>query len=106
MGKKAKESSKIRKARRKLEKQLAKEDELMTPEKLANMTKNIQNWIQRHASERCDLKEKNIELFDENRHAARISSRHIRMLRSKIKQELEQEKQINLKGRIKLTNHS
>ena len=101
MSEKSKESRQVRKARKKLKKQLEEEKKLITPSTLAKMERNIQRWIQRHSAERISLKDKNIALFDENKHAAHVASRQIKQMRHKIKDEIQEEQRSSLKGRIK-----
>jgi len=101
MSENSKESKQVRKARQKLQKQLEEEKKLITPFSLAKMERNIQNWIQRHSAERISLKEKNIALFDENKNAVRVASRQIKQMRHQIKDEIEEEHEYTLKGRIK-----
>ena len=71
----AEESSKTRKARQKLMKQLQDVEKRITPQALEKKAIEIHRWIARHAQHRVILKNKNICLFDENQNAARLSSR-------------------------------
>ena len=74
---KAKESSKIVKARKKLEGQMAVENKLITTQALGNIRKSMHDWIARHHGERVSLKKKSITLFDENEHPARPQNKFI-----------------------------
>lgn len=67
------ESGKIKKCREKLIKQLQKIDQRVTQEALKVKAQQIHDWISRHAQRRVILKDKNISLFDENQHAAKLS---------------------------------
>lgn len=80
----AAESRQVQKARRKLEEQLIEERKKVTPETLAKMVKEIQHYIQRHVGDRETLKAKEITLFDENRHAAKVLNPYILALRTQI----------------------
>ena len=71
----AEESSKTRKARVKLKKQLSELEQKMTPQALEKKTIEIHRWIARHAQHRVVLKNKNISLFDENQNTAKLSGR-------------------------------
>jgi hypothetical protein len=74
---KANESSHIVKAREKLKNQLERKDKLLTQQALERIRKTMHSWIARHASERISLKSKDIKLFDENRHPAKIENKFI-----------------------------
>jgi hypothetical protein len=71
----AEESSKTRKAREKLKKQLDANDKKITPQALEKKSIEIHRWIARHAQNRVVLKSKSISLFDENQNAADVSNR-------------------------------
>lgn len=71
----AEESSKTRKAREKLKKQLAAVEKKITPQALEKKAIEIHRWIERHASSRVVLKSKSISLFDQNQNAAKLSSK-------------------------------
>ena len=100
MPKKAPESSTIQRARKKLKKQMTKENEKITPEALKQVAKNISRWITRHSPERVDLKTKRLTLFDENKHSVPPASRFVTHLKKEIDEELQKSKK-NLRGRIK-----
>jgi hypothetical protein len=74
---KAKESSQVAKARKKLEGQMAIENKLITTQALGNIRKSMHNWIARHHDERISLKEKTVTLFDENEHPAKPQNKFI-----------------------------
>lgn len=82
---KAEESYQIQKARKKLQKQFEKENKRIDEKAISQMKQAIQIWIKRHASERIALKERPIQLFDENKHPASIKSRFVRGLLSELK---------------------
>lgn len=71
----AEESSKTRKAREKLKKQLDAVEKKITPQALERKTIEIHRWIARHAPHRVVLRTKAISLFDENQNAAKLSER-------------------------------
>ena len=71
----AEESSKTRKAREKLKRQLETIDRQMTPQALEQKTIEIHRWIARHAQHRIVLRNKEICLFDENQNTAKLSAR-------------------------------
>lgn len=100
----AEESSKTRKAREKLKKQLDAFEKKITPQALEKKAIEIQRWIDRHASQRVPLKSKSISLFDENQNAADLSQR-VSQLADQIKVEFSiatdsQEKMSKLKKLI------
>ncbi|MBT3394274.1 MAG: hypothetical protein HN411_04100 [Waddliaceae bacterium] len=70
--------------RRKLEKKLSEEKKLFTEEALKKASYSMRMWITRHAGKRISLKDKDIKLFDNNKHTAKISSRYINKLRKQI----------------------
>lgn len=71
----AEESSKTRKAREKLKRQLAAVEKRITPQALEKKAIEIHRWIARHAASRVVLKSKAISLFDENQNAAKLSNK-------------------------------
>jgi len=98
---KAKESQQIQKARKKLEKQLAKEKTLVNEKAIGQMKKAIQIWIHRHEGERIKLRER-WELFDENRHSVDVRSKFVSHLMGKLKKEAAKSKSFKpLVGRVK-----
>jgi len=99
---KAKESKHIQKAREKLQKQLVVERKLVNKKTIEQMKKAIQIWIARHQSERIQLHERPIELFDENRHPEKIKSKHVSQLLKQFKKEATYSKSfLPLIGRVK-----
>lgn len=98
---KAKESAQVEKARRRLARKIAKEEKRMTNEALRQMALVIEGQLARHASERINLKSKEIELFDANRHPAVVKSRFVSQLLSELKAGGKAEETGKLKGRIK-----
>jgi hypothetical protein len=99
MGKKARESAQIMRARKKIEKQLQATENRMNIEALAHMRALIEKQIQRQAPERINLKKRQIVLFDENRHPAETQSKFVMHLLEKIKEGKPAKEK--LKGRIK-----
>lgn len=85
---KAPESTHIKKARQKLKRIMETEAKEFNTERLEKMADVMRQWINRYAGERTPLSEKNIELFDQNKHAARTASNYVKELRSKLRQTL------------------
>lgn len=83
----AEESSKTKKAREKLKKQLARNGNKITPQALEEATQEIHRWTARHASQRIILKTKSISLFDENQNSIK-PSRSIQQLRELLAKKL------------------
>ena len=77
MGTKAEESPHIKRVREKVKSHIEEENKQITPKALQDTHETIRRWLQRHKSERKNLKGKNIETFDENRHTAKISSHYV-----------------------------
>ncbi len=98
MGTKAKESQHVMKVREKLEKKISKEQKRLNQEALDKMARLIERQLVRHAGERIDLKSKEIQLFDENRHPAAVKSKFVDHLLSQLK---AQKGPKPLKGRIR-----
>lgn len=98
MATKAKESEQIVKARKKIEKRLAKENKQISPKNLKVMSEQIKNYITRHQQERINLKDRSIILFDENHHPAKTENRYVINLLVKLKKETPAARK--LKGRI------
>lgn len=101
----AKESKTVLKVRRKLEKVLEEEHKVFNnPEELKKMGNIIKSWIARHESERINLGDKNIKLFDENVRSAEVQSKHVIGLFNKLRSEVQKEKETGvgqgLKGRV------
>jgi hypothetical protein len=74
---KAPESYQIQKARKKLLKQMEKENELINDKAINQMKQAIQIWISRHQSERVALQDRSIKLFDENSNPAKTKSKFV-----------------------------
>lgn len=68
----ADESTKTKKARKKLQERLDGLEKKMTPQALERKTQEISRWIARHASDRVSVK-KDISLFDKNQNPAKAS---------------------------------
>lgn len=79
---KAKESSTIKKARNKLKKQLQEDRKQFNPQMLSKIITKLEFELARGASDRIDLKNREIRLFDENKHSAAIRSRFIQNIKS------------------------
>jgi hypothetical protein len=71
----AEESTKTRRAREKLKRQLQAIDAKINPDALQQARLDIHRWIARHAHHRVVLRNKNISLFDENQNTANLSNR-------------------------------
>lgn len=97
---KAKESKQIEKARKKLKLQIQEEHKLATDAALQKVSQDIKNWISRHSQERVALKQKDISLFDENRHPAKIHSRYVKHLLQELAQPIPPKTENSLDGRI------
>jgi hypothetical protein len=97
MGEKAKESEQVMKARKKLERKIQEQNRHMTSEALRQMALLIEQQLVRHARERISLKSKEISLFDENRHSAKVKSKFVTQLLGTLKGPTKK----SLKGRVK-----
>lgn len=102
----AEESRQVQRARAKLAKIMDEEQEHYNKQELAKARKMIQAWIDRHSDDRVDLKEKSFQLFDQNKHPAKTTSRFVLALRSQLTQEVSEEEPASLKGRIVLRGSS
>lgn len=71
----APESLKTRRAREKLQKTWEAEREQITPEAIQKTVGKIHEWIAVNAKNRTQIKEKSIELFNQNKNAAGISKK-------------------------------
>jgi hypothetical protein len=100
MTEKAKESKQVQKARKKLKLQILEEHKLLTENALKKVSNDIKQWISRHASERVQLKEKDISLFDENKHSAKVHSRFVKHLLTDLAEGREPVESNKLEGRI------
>lgn len=103
MAAKTKESQHVKKVREKLQKKIEKENKQMTRDALMQMERVIEGQLARHASERIDLKSKEIALFDANRHPAAVKSKFVSHLLQELKEDSVKPKVTvrQLKGRIK-----
>lgn len=100
--KKAEESYQVKKARKKLQKQMEEEAKLKDDKAIAQMKKAMQIWIDRHQSDRVPLKEKPVKLFAENKHSAKVKSSHVTALMEKLQSpEREEQTTEKLVGRVK-----
>jgi hypothetical protein len=100
---KAKESSQVRRARRKLRKRMSEEDESITPDTLTKVMASIYRWLERHSSERISLKDRAIVKYDENGKNAAFSDSisHLRNRLMESETSIESEEAPNpLAGRI------
>lgn len=100
MESKAKESAQVKKYRRKLKKQMESENAQMNEAALRKVKETIQQWIARHQSERINLRDKTISLFDENRHSAQTESRFVQDLFNRIRHGARPKEEITLEGRV------
>lgn len=96
---KAEESKQIKKARKKLEKQLLEESKRINEKAIHQMKKAMQAWIERYQHERVELQER-LELFDENRHSVKVKSKFVQQLMNQLQNETKKT-QKPLAGRIK-----
>ncbi len=90
----AQESDQVKKARKKLEKQLKEEKKRITPEALNEVQDKIYRWIERHSRDRVNLRDRNIalySLFDTNEHPAKSTSKFVQRLKNQIKVEITEE---------------
>lgn len=104
MSDKAKESAQVQKARKKIKDQLADAEKRINPEALHEMARIIQLQLSRRSSERINLKNKTVTLFDENQHSAKTESKFVNRLLKQIKQKIIDPSYKQLEGRVKLQN--
>lgn len=97
---KAKESLRIQKARKKLQKKLHQEEKQLTPQALMRAMQVNRQQILRHTKERIDLKDKSIALFDANQHTAKVMSQHVRKLYSRLIERESAPRLADWRGRI------
>lgn len=100
MAAKAKESIQVRKAREKIKKQLAKNNEAIQPDSIHEMSLIIKRQIARHSNERISLKNREIVMFDENQHPAKSESKFVKRLLSELQTTKKKPKSKDLEGRI------
>ncbi len=99
---KAKESYQIQKARKKLAKQFEAEDKRINQKAIDQMKQAIQIWISRHKAERVELKDLQVELFDENKHSAQVKSKFVKEMLQKLKSPTKKGSPMQkLAGRVK-----
>lgn len=92
----AEESSKTKKAREKLKRQLEAVEKKITAAALEKKTVEIHRWIARHAQHRVVLRTKAISLFDENQNTAKLSHR-VASLADQISGVIEQASDLSLR---------
>lgn len=80
VGSKAKESPRIENMRKKLRKQINEEKKNTSVDALKEMSREIHQWLGRHADDRITLKDKNIVPFDANQHPAQVQSKFVKNL--------------------------
>ncbi len=100
MATKAKESKKVLKVRKKLEKVLDEEHTHFNSETLREVRNTIHKWIARHEPERVSIENKTFTLFDENQHPCKTKSNYVNHLLHDIEHEVEEEQKRNLAGRV------
>lgn len=100
MNDKAAESKQVQKAREKLKHQLQEEQKLVTEEALRKGSEEIKSWITRHQKERIKLRGKDVSLFDENKHPAKLHSRYIKHLIEDLAKPVPPNAERNLSGRV------
>ena len=81
---KAKDSKQVERARKKLRKQIKEEHKLINSQALKNVGNDIKKWLSTNSKERLKLKDKRIELFDENKHSEKVRSRFVKDLLNKL----------------------
>lgn len=106
MATKAKESKKVQKVRKKLEKVLDEEHSHFNSDSLKEVRNSIHKWIARHEPERVSIENKTFKLFDENEHPSKTRSHYVHHLLHDIEHEVEEEedKRNTLLGRISNRN--
>ena len=97
----AKINKDVQKARKRLEKEIAREKKKITPLALKQMKSSIEYWLQRHITERISLSDKNISLFDANQHPEKVHSRHVQNLLLQLKRELDNPPSVEFRSRVK-----
>lgn len=73
------ESQKTKKARRKLEEKMKALEQKVTKEALKDKSEAIARWIERHASDRVTVSDKEIALFDRNQNPASPSKEIVKL---------------------------
>ena len=102
MNKVAGESDKVRRARKKLQNKVEKDDKLITPDALKMAAKKMELRISNN-KHRIQLKGKGFRLFDSNTKSAKTTSRHVEKLRRDIAMDSTKQttRSSSLQGRIK-----
>lgn len=85
----APESSKTRRVREKLLKVWEEERKMLTPEAIKETVDKIHKWIADNAQHRVTIKDKNINLFNQNQDAASISKK-VQSIADKVKFDMTQ----------------
>ena len=80
---------------------MERKDKLLTQQALERIRKTMHGWIARYATERINLKSKDIKLFDENRHPAKIENKFILNKLKSLKTKAKIPAVSSLTGRIK-----
>lgn len=103
MATKAKESKKVQKVRKKLEKVLNEEHAHFNSETLREVRNTIHKWIARHEPERISIENKTFTLFDENQHSSKTKSNYVNHLLHALEHEVEveEEQRNRLLGRVR-----
>jgi hypothetical protein len=99
MSTKAKESSQIQKARKKIEKQLQAADRKINPDALNKMSQLIKQQLSRQKPHRINLKKRHITSTDE-KEPAKAESKFVLRLMNQLKHEHTPSEK-DLEGRIK-----
>jgi hypothetical protein len=95
MTQQAEESNAIKKARKKLEKILSKQDQMITKNALNEIKKTMHHWIERHRPERTNISAVVTKDFDENKHFAKTKSAFIINLIKKLEPQFKRIKKEN-----------
>jgi len=98
---KAKESTQIDKARKKIKKKLAAADRRLNPAAIKAMSQLIEQQLARRKGERISLENRQITLFDENRHSAKSESKFVSRLLQQLKKQVPTKSANKLGGRVK-----
>jgi hypothetical protein len=98
----AEESKQVQRAREKIAKKHAKDNSMIDQRALDEMKQAIKHRIDRYSKDRIPLKSKQIALFDENKHIAKIRSKFVKNLENSLRKEAESTPTFNkLIGRVK-----
>lgn len=77
---KAKESPQVQRAKKKLEKEMAKEAGRINPEALEKTRSVMKREISRHEADRSKSSDLTVTLWDENKHSEISHNRHVKHL--------------------------